>query len=116
MRERIYCPFRANKSVFSKQFESNGSIRTLLPSHFQIERIEMSGRGPVGASNRADLFTSRSDAQSTGRESKNDEYDHKHDDVDDQNPLQLEHMLGYAGDYHKTILASPHDENVFMKR
>lgn len=76
----------------------------------------MSGRGPVGASNRADLFTSRSDAQSTGRESKNDDYDHKHDEVDDQNPLQLEHMLGYAGDYHRTILASPHDENVFMKR
>ena len=74
----------------------------------------MSGRGPVGASNRSDLFTSRSDAQSTARESKNDEY--PADEIDDQNPLQLEHMLGYAGDYRKTVLASPHNENVFMKR
>lgn len=76
----------------------------------------MSARSAVGASNRSDLFTSRSEVNNTGRESKNDDYDKQPEEVDDQNPLQLEHMLGYAGDYKKTILASPCNENVFLKR
>ena len=75
----------------------------------------MSARSAVGASNRSDLFTSRSDIN-TGRESKNDDYDRQPEEVDDQNPLELAHMLGYAGDHKKTILASPSNENVFMKR
>ena len=33
-----------------------------------------------------------------------------------EDPLQLEHILGYAGNYSKTILALPGDENVFIKR
>ena len=75
----------------------------------------MSSRNAVGASHRSDLFTSRSDL--TGRESKQDEYEAKQQEQEDNNnPLQLEHMLGYSGDYRKTILASPSNENVFMKR
>ncbi len=73
-------------------------------------------RSATGASNRSDLFSARSDAQSTARESKYDEYEQPQEVVDDQNPLQLEHMLGYAGDYRRTILASPSHENIFMKR
>jgi hypothetical protein len=76
----------------------------------------MSARVAAGASNRSDLFSSRTEAN-TGRESKYDDYDAKQQDTaDDQNPLQIEHMLGYAGDYRKTILASPYDESMFMKR
>ena len=77
----------------------------------------MSARQPVGASNRSDLFSSRSDIKSTGREYKEQyENEQKQEVEEDQNPLQIEHMLGYAGDYGKTILASPCDENIFMKR
>jgi hypothetical protein len=35
---------------------------------------------------------------------------------EDFNPLQLENMLGYAGEYNKTILALPGNENVIVKR
>jgi hypothetical protein len=76
----------------------------------------MSARSATGASHRSDLFSARSEIN-TGRESKYDEYDGKQQEpTDEQNPLQIEHMLGYAGDYRKTILASPSEEGVFMKR
>ena len=75
----------------------------------------MSARSATGASNRSDLFSARSEIN-TGRDSKQDDYDSKYQEEDEHNPLQLEHMLGYPGDYKKTILASPYDESVFMKR
>lgn len=78
------------------------------------------GGGGGGASNRMDLFkeagaiiTSRRDAE----RSKNDaEHSTEDTDNDSSNPLHLEHMLGYSGDYKKTLLASPSDENVYFKR
>ena len=35
---------------------------------------------------------------------------------DNMNPLQLEHMLGYAGDYLKTVVCSATNENLFIRR
>jgi hypothetical protein len=31
-------------------------------------------------------------------------------------PLQLEHMLGYCGDYRKTVLCIPTNEQLFVRR
>jgi hypothetical protein len=75
----------------------------------------MSARSAVGATNRSDLFSARSDIQSTAREYKDQEDSGKQQDEMDNNPLQLEHMLGYAGSYRKTIVTSPCDENTFLK-
>jgi hypothetical protein len=33
----------------------------------------------------------------------------------DDNPLQLEHMMGYSGDFKHTVLAISHNENIFVK-
>ena len=30
-------------------------------------------------------------------------------------PLQLEHMLGYAGNFHRTVLTLPGNENLYVK-
>jgi hypothetical protein len=35
---------------------------------------------------------------------------------EEADPLQLEHMLGYCGDYRKTVLCMPNDENTFIRR
>jgi hypothetical protein len=73
----------------------------------------MSARAPVGATNRSDLFTSR-----TGREEKDvyqpppGESEPSHDN---DSPLQLEHMLGYSGDYKFSLAVSRRDENVYYK-
>ena len=107
----------------------------------------MSSRGPIGASNRAELFSSRdqppvSPTRATPRESARmgefvgggaagdfspdararemkqayglESSDANSEDYDD--PLQLEHILGYSGDYRKTILCVPGDENLYVKR
>ena len=108
----------------------------------------MSSRGPVGASNRAELFSSRdappvSPSRATPRESARmgefvgggtagdfspdararemkQTYGLSNVGIDDggdyDDPLQLEHILGYSGDYRKTILCVPGDENLFVKR
>lgn len=79
----------------------------------------MSARAPIGASNRSDLFTSRSsgrqDTQEHRKVSVEQEYEAKQEEEDDD-PLQLEHMLGYSGVFPKTVIASPYDENTFVKR
>jgi hypothetical protein len=36
--------------------------------------------------------------------------------AEEADPLQLEHMLGYCGDYRKTVLCMPNDENMFIRR
>lgn len=85
----------------------------------------MSARAPIGSSNRADLFSARGDVKSgmnSARSEAKSQLDEKgHDDkeygsVDESDPLQLEHMLGFAGDFRKTVLTSPFQENVFIKR
>ena len=79
----------------------------------------MSARdGPSGATNRSDLFVSaqRSDRQSTEKLGSNagDNFPVLEDD-DDQNPLQIEHVMGYAGDFRQTVLALNGDENIYIK-
>ena len=103
----------------------------------------MSARAAVGASNRAELFSGRNEPiGSPQRSGRMDEFvggsgrvdfspDAKQREMkaaygfdvagadgtgEYEDPLQLEHILGYAGDYSKTILALPGDENVFIKR
>jgi hypothetical protein len=34
----------------------------------------------------------------------------------DTDPLQLEHMIGYGGEYRKSLQAMPHDNQTFIKR
>lgn len=34
---------------------------------------------------------------------------------EESDPLQLEHMVGYCGDYHKTVLFLPSNEQVFIR-
>jgi len=74
----------------------------------------MSARNPVGASNRSELFTSRESKQPESSASlAKDQY--ISDDSDNNNPLQLEHMLGYSGDYKRTVVTSQYDENIYYK-
>jgi len=75
----------------------------------------MSARVPVGATNRSDLFGGSGRQQVEEAKSERDDYvdgDYKRDD----DPMQLEHMLGYAGDYRGTVVSSPKDENLFIRR
>ena len=101
----------------------------------------MSARAAVGASNRAELFSGRNEPigspQRSGRmdefvggsgrvefspDAKQREmkaaygFDGVEGNEEYEDPLHLEHIVGYAGDYSKTILALPGDENVFIKR
>ena len=76
----------------------------------------MSGR--ISASARQELFTARS-----APEGKQGDYvaaaEEKHvDDTieDDIGPLQMQHMMGYAGDFRQTVLASARDDNLYIKR
>ena len=36
--------------------------------------------------------------------------------TDETDPLQLEHLMGFCGNYHKTVLCMPHDEQSFVRR
>ena len=38
------------------------------------------------------------------------------EEVMDMNPLQLEHMLGYAGHFPKSILSIPNNENLIVRK
>lgn len=38
------------------------------------------------------------------------------DGGEESDPLQLEHMIGYAGEYRRTVLGMPGDDSVFIKR
>ena len=49
-------------------------------------------------------------------ERESSRYDEQKKYEDEENPLQLEHMLGYGGDLRKNLLASPSNENVYYKR
>lgn len=35
---------------------------------------------------------------------------------EEEDPLQLEHMLGYAGDFRKTVLSMPNNDDLYVKR
>ena len=94
----------------------------------------MSARGqpPIGASSRADLFVSSARAGKNETEfvpvivqaqtndvlvSSRDKYKDDYglpETVDD--PLQLEHILGYSGNFRKMIFPLKTRENCFVKR
>ena len=92
----------------------------------------MSGR-PVGASNRSDLFSSRESLQnqnSNGNKNDAGEFSPNakqrqlaetyglgnENSNPNEDPLQLEHILGYSGDFRKTIVCLPGNENFYVKR
>lgn len=91
----------------------------------------LSGRGgqganPIGASNRVEIFSSRDPLQDekhgsggenlsrqlSARDQLQDAYGVGDEESD---PLQLEHMIGYAGDYRKTVLSIPGRPNLYVK-
>lgn len=99
----------------------------------------MSSRGqlsarPVGATSRSDLFTSaRATADALGAAAQpisarpastadvpSSVRDRLQGDYGvpamEEDPLQLEHMLGYSGNFRRTVLALPHDDNLYVKR
>jgi len=69
----------------------------------------MSARAPVGASNRSDLFGRRSD------ETKNPEPAPDNLEAMSDDPLQLEHMLGYSGEFRGIVQMLRRDENIYVK-
>ena len=69
----------------------------------------MSARVPVGASNRTDLFVGKGQDDEQKVPVDNDP-------VLDDGPVQLEHMIGFAGDYEDTIIFVPNEDNLFIKR
>lgn len=78
----------------------------------------MSARdGPSGATNRSDLFVSAKSARESNEKVGSDNRDDfpGFEEEDDQNPLQIEHVMGYAGDFRQTVLALNSDENVYIK-
>ena len=80
----------------------------------------MSGRdGPIGASKRSDLFASN---LRTGRviqpkdeHTPDDSNFIDHEDVDDRNPLQIEHIMGYTSDFYHTVMAVATNEHLYIK-
>jgi hypothetical protein len=77
----------------------------------------------VGASNRADLFSSRDQVEKTvdgefSPNAKQREISEAYgmDGTNNDDPLQLEHILGYAGDFRNTIICLPGNENLYIKR
>ncbi len=75
-------------------------------------------------SNRDQLFTSRTADQTNiqsgpgvgGLQQQYPSPDFQPHEVNDTDPLQLEHMLGYAGEYRKTVLALPGHDQLYVKR
>jgi hypothetical protein len=78
-------------------------------------------------SHRDQLFTSRTADQTnvqsfaqgggfSGQQQQQRNPDFQPNAVNDSDPLQLEHMLGYAGDFRKTVLALPGSDQLYVKR
>ena len=72
-----------------------------------------------GLSNRAELFTARSDAgqsvPSAMSEAKSPGQNEDMKSLDD-NPLQLDRMAGFAGLFSRTVIACPTNEDLCIKR
>eukprot|EP01036_Dinobryon_divergens_P045895 gene45895-61341_t len=71
----------------------------------------MSARAPVGASNRSDLFGGHGHIEN---ENKIDPSANDDEPIGDDTH-QLEHMLGYAGEFRGVVLSLPHDESSYIK-
>ena len=79
---------------------------------------KMSARAPVGASARQELFSARGRAVEEGKldDVRGEGKDDASPSFDDElGPLQMQHIMGYAGDYRQTVLASVRDENVYIR-
>ena len=61
-----------------------------------------------------ELFSSHTETEESTTAKENPSY--AADDTSEFSPLQLEHMLGFAGEHRKTILAFPDNENLYVKR
>ena len=74
-------------------------------------------------SNRSELFSSRSNGNDNVKLPQQQQQQQQQQQYDDDNniygaeddPLQLEHIIGYAGDYRQTIVTLPQDENIYLK-
>jgi WD40 repeat protein len=75
----------------------------------------MSARRPEGAMGRPELF------QAAGNETTKEvsvgasEFDMPGESKEDDEPLQLEHMMGYSGRHLGTVASLPNDENRFVR-
>ncbi len=78
----------------------------------------MSARAPVGISNRASLFDSARNqpTEEPIQENTTNMHEIMGTPRPEDDPLQLEHMIGYAGLFKGTLLAVPNRENTFIKR
>ena len=84
-------------------------LLTFCPTDFPI----MSARS--GNTNRSDLFTARSEnVKNDANSNPESKWDSSKTENDD--PLQLEHMLGFSGNYKSTLCAIPFNENMYIKR
>lgn len=74
-------------------------------------------------SHRDQLFTSRTADQTNVQQSQTGgnlqlqpPAEFQGNAINENDPLQLEHMLGYAGEYRKTCIALPGNEQLYVKR
>lgn len=74
-------------------------------------------------SHREQLFTSRTADQTNVQQSQpggnlqlQPPAEFQGNTVNENDPLQLEHMLGYAGEYRKTCIALPGNDQLYVKR
>lgn len=69
----------------------------------------MSARTPIGAANRADLF-------GRGQVEEEKGFAEEATPINDDGPLQLEHMVGYSGEYRGTVQFLPNNESIYVMR
>jgi len=74
-----------------------------------------SARREKGAAGRPELFVQERDFVSAMEAKSQDEGKRGDGPSDENDPLQLEHMMGYSGAYIQTVLAIPGNDNVFAK-
>lgn len=73
-------------------------------------------------SHREQLFTSRTSdqtnvqSQGVGAAQIQPSQEFQGSSINETDPLQLEHMLGYAGEYRKTVIALPGNDELYVKR
>ena len=75
--------------------------------------MNMSARRAEGAMGRPELFAAvekKVEAPATGEGSYGEQKE-----SDEEEPLQLEHMMGYSGTHRNTVLAIPGNDNIFIK-
>jgi hypothetical protein len=74
-----------------------------------------SHQAPAPSSSSSSSYNQENSQQSIGN-AINGREQYQLANTEDQDPLQLEHMLGYAGDYRKTVLSLPQNDQLIVKR